>query len=487
MKHMLLFCVVILTFGSVAVTKPLVYHFDFNTTRLNRSTVERILEHVAGQGYTAVLWEIENVVRFDCCPEVAAPDAFSKEEFRQILAMSRRLGLEPIPLMQTLGHAEYVLRHEKYLAMREQPDRHNAYCPSKPDVHHFLTHMLKEYLDLFGPCLKRFHLGGDEVHGFGSCKLCKGREKVDLYIEHLESLAGVFRARGIRPGIWQDMLVSFDKGGNPFGRVPRDYTIWFWEYYYPNTGHVTWANGVEDAVCREVRSGREVIYCGAVQCAYDDPFFTRYAYHRENLTSSIEAALQNGLAGYCVTSWSIHQGSKELQFPLVDYAARRFRNPGADSTSDWKEIVAAYFEDVSVAILDEMTVWSRTLKAADGRYSGFKDGRIPPAGGIRKRFADKPEEAQKVLSVVQDHISKTEKGVAAIRAAAGYGNSPFLALACEAAELKLLFLDAERRGLTGERCKSAPLERAREFYRREQLPVSADDAAMRAFTYYMGK
>lgn len=485
MKHVLFFAALGVALCSFAGTKPLVYHFDFNTTMLNRPTIEKILRHIAALGYTSVLWELENAVRLDSCPDVAATDAYSKEEFRQILDLSRSLGLESIPLMQTLGHAEYVLRHGKYIVLREQPERHNAYCPSNPEVRLLLARMMEEYLDLFGPSLKRFHLGGDEVHGFASCERCRRRDKTELYLGHLESLASILRTRGIRPGIWQDMLVSFEKNGNPFARVPKDYTIWFWEYYYPNTDHKTWANGVEKSVYQEVQSGREIIYCGAVQCAYDDPFFTRYKYHRENLTASISETFQNGLSGYCVTSWSIHQGSKELQFPLVDYAARRFLNPKKNHFEDWEEIVAAYFGNISVAVLDDMTVWSRALKSVDGRYSGFKDGRIPRRGGIRTCLADNPTERQKIISIVHDHIEKTKKGVKALRAHPDFGKNPFLGLACEAAELKVLFLDAERRGLSGEQCGTMPLDRARSFYSREQLGDSAKDAALRAFAYCM--
>ena len=153
--------------------KTLVFHLDFNTVHLNRETIERTLEHVAKSGYTAILWEVEDAVRWESCPEAADRDAYTKEEFREILAMSEKLGLEPIPLLQTLGHAEYVLGNETYRHLRENPDRKNAYCPSKPESRRLIKGLLCEYLELFGPRVHRFHLGGDEVYGFGSCEVCR--------------------------------------------------------------------------------------------------------------------------------------------------------------------------------------------------------------------------------------------------------------------------------------------------------------------------
>ena len=135
-----------------AQAKPeLIFHLDFNTCVMNRKTVLGLLDHVAKQGYTAILWEIENAVRFDCAPEIASPDAFSQAEFREVLAHAKSLGLEPIPLMQTIGHGEYVLDHDKYRHLREDPNEKDCYCPSKPETLAFLKALLHEYLEMFGP------------------------------------------------------------------------------------------------------------------------------------------------------------------------------------------------------------------------------------------------------------------------------------------------------------------------------------------------
>ena len=70
--------------ASVSAGGMLVYHLDFNTLQRSRKAVVDVLEKIAEEGYDAVLWEIENKVRFDCCPDIADPEAFSKAEFREI-------------------------------------------------------------------------------------------------------------------------------------------------------------------------------------------------------------------------------------------------------------------------------------------------------------------------------------------------------------------------------------------------------------------
>ena len=52
--------------------------------------------------------------RLDALGGAVHPDAFTKREFREILDEADRLRLEPIPLLQTFGHAEYVLTRGKF-------------------------------------------------------------------------------------------------------------------------------------------------------------------------------------------------------------------------------------------------------------------------------------------------------------------------------------------------------------------------------------
>ena len=99
-------------------TPLLAIHIDFNCEALTRETVSTLLRFAASCGYNAVLWEVEDMVQWETCPECVSKDAFTKAEFREILAEAKSLGLAPIPLLQTFGHAEYILSHAPYSAWR---------------------------------------------------------------------------------------------------------------------------------------------------------------------------------------------------------------------------------------------------------------------------------------------------------------------------------------------------------------------------------
>ena len=123
-------------------------HVDLNTAMLRPETIRSMLRAAAAAGKNAILWEVEDKVRWESCPDVPHPDAMDKGAFRGLLDESRALGLEPIPLLQTFGHAEYVLLKPDRARLREVPEFHDCYCASDPDARAFLRDLAREYREL---------------------------------------------------------------------------------------------------------------------------------------------------------------------------------------------------------------------------------------------------------------------------------------------------------------------------------------------------
>lgn len=105
------------------------FHIDMNIGRFKYDCLKKWLKELSSIGYDTIVWEVENNIKWEVCPECVSPDAFSKDEFRKLLQYSTELGLESIPLLQTLGHCEYVLRHNRYKHLAELPDKIVQYCP----------------------------------------------------------------------------------------------------------------------------------------------------------------------------------------------------------------------------------------------------------------------------------------------------------------------------------------------------------------------
>jgi len=459
----------------------LIFHFDFNSLQRGKKAVLETLRQIAADGYDTVLWEIENAVRFDCCPEAAAPGTFTKDEFREILAEAKRLGLEPIPLMQTFGHGEYILRHDRFRPLREVTERYDCYCPSKPETRKFQKRLLHEYLELFGPEVKRFHLGGDEAWLYQTCAVCQRRDPLELYVEHLTEVGAELGARGIRPGCWHDMVLKFCQEAGCRFESFKDYTVWFWDYAYPKAWH-PW--GQADEPLRAMRAaGCETIICGSSQSWKEDPFLVRYGAHRDNLSACAALARREQLTGLCVTSWTIHQGLKRLQYPLVAFAAKRYRNPGATAAEDWRNAVTRAFGPVPTDALEQLTAWEVRYGQADGRgWDGYKDGSVPPSDMLEWRFEKGQEDRDALAKEFDGVIGSTAAALSRIRAVPGL--TALGELLVEAGELRLAFHRIAAAGLRGKSVGEIPLERTRRHYELEYVPESAARATQIIYVPY---
>jgi hypothetical protein len=347
----------------------LIFHIDMNYVCLKTDYLRKWLETIARMGYDAILWELEDKVRWDTCPECVWPEAMSKEQFKELLAFSRGLGLEPIPLLQTVGHAEYVLKHDRYLNLRESPDRHDCYCTSNPVVRELLIAWIDEYVEIFGE-IRYFHLGGDEAYVFGTCPICqaytKEHGKTKLYAEHIIEISRHLRDKKIRPGIWGDMLLAHP---DEIAEIPKDFVIWDWNYWDAESNRDStriWSEGTGrvtlDQLTEEHRQhyphildadgkfrmfytsdmlkamGYDVILCSATRSSGDSAFIPNHAHHLENVVAAAKKTAISDLHGNCVTSWALRLNSFETQavtIGLVPYAVSRPEQPSAETIREY--------------------------------------------------------------------------------------------------------------------------------------------------------
>jgi hypothetical protein len=329
------------------------FHIDMNVAQFTRAYLEKWLKELAKQGYNTIIWEVEDNIAWETCPQCVSPDAFSKDEFRELLAMSRGLGLEPIPLLQTIGHCEYVLKHEQYKHLAEANDYIAQYCPRKGELIPFLTKWIEEYLDVFGD-VRHFHLGADEAYRLGSCDAC--REYVDehslsqLFIDHINNLSKPLLDRNITPIIWADMILHHNEA---LDLLSRDIMLFDWQYdRYHGSGRIhIWGeeshkqakhelskktlrkfgkylfpHGDEDGREPETfytadflaDNGFQVVTCPTSSCCMDTVFAPRNWLHMVNTFDSFRKGMDEHMGGSVLTSWTVHLFPWELQLACID-------------------------------------------------------------------------------------------------------------------------------------------------------------------------
>ncbi len=341
------------------MSKIVAFHIDMNVAQFSRAYIKRWLDYLADAGYNAILWEVENNIRWETCAECASPDAFSKDAFREILAHARSLGLEPVPLLQTIGHAEYVLKHNPYAHLRESPDRIDQYCPLHPEVVPFLTRWIDEYFDVFGE-VRLFHLGADEARILGACSRCaefvKQHSLSELYINHINAVAEPVCRRGATPIIWCDMALNHPQA---LAALSRDIWICDWTYntHLQDSKVQVWGQGLVEAADLDDQTldnfgefiypdgpdsppnifyttdylkaqGFHVITCPGASSAGDNVFSPLESKHQANTWDFGGKGLADA-EGAILTSWSVHLHPWELQKACIDMLPYRATHPGA--------------------------------------------------------------------------------------------------------------------------------------------------------------
>jgi hypothetical protein len=424
------------------------FHIDMNIAQFRGPYLMKELKSLADLGYDTIVWEVENNIRWETCPECVSPDAFTKEEFKDILAYSRSLGLEPIPLLQTIGHCEYVLKNDRYRPLAEVPDRIDQYCPRNPAVVPFLRKWIDEYLEVFGE-VKYFHLGADEAYTLGECPRCKAyaaeHSLSALYIDHMNAMSVPLIKKGIRPVIWGDMLLHHPEA---LDKLSRKVVIFDWLYdRYYGFGEVhVWGNGNQakeelDAATLErfgaylyplgdepgrdpdvfytadylAANGFDVVVCPSSSCYGDSVFAPRTYFHMRNTYDSFRKGTSGPLKGAVLTSWTVHLFPWELQRTSIELPQFIAAHPDGDLAAFEKAYVREHFGvDDTGFFVAAGRLARRGLFNYAADLGFFKDAQPAPRGYVADRIEEmaKNGELEKELATCETRLREYREGLA---------------------------------------------------------------------------
>ncbi len=166
------------------------------------------IDRLARYKINAVIFEVEDKLRFQRQPLVAAPQSISIDEMAALTRYARERHIEITPLVQGLGHATFILKHEHYAPLRELHHNRWAFCPLDEGTYEVLFDMYADAIDAT-PGSRYLHIGGDEIGNIGLCPRCKptaeeeGELSLNLY--WLKRACEFAEKNGRIPIFWDDM------------------------------------------------------------------------------------------------------------------------------------------------------------------------------------------------------------------------------------------------------------------------------------------
>ncbi len=168
----------------------------------------RSIDRLARYKINAVVFEFEDKLRYQRQPLVGAPQSISIDEMAALTRYARERHIEITPLVQGLGHATFILKHQEYSGLRELSWNTWAFCPLNEGTYQVLFDLYRDAIAAT-PGSKYLHIGGDEIGNIGLCPRCKpmadkeGMLSLSLY--WLKRVCEFAKENGRIPVFWDDM------------------------------------------------------------------------------------------------------------------------------------------------------------------------------------------------------------------------------------------------------------------------------------------
>uniref|UniRef100_A0A8C9MQR3 beta-N-acetylhexosaminidase n=1 Tax=Serinus canaria TaxID=9135 RepID=A0A8C9MQR3_SERCA len=198
-------------------------HLDLKGAAPRVSYLEQVFPLLSQLGANGVLIEYEDMFPFKGELEILrSPYAYSEEDIERIQQLAEQHKLEVVPLVQTFGHVEFILKHEKYQHLREVERFPNSFNPHVPDTLALLKSILAQVIEKHRRSTW-IHIGADEVFHLGEgmdSKSWMSHHKGDvgtMYLKHIKEVLGFLTAQywGLRVLMWDDMLRKISVGALP--------------------------------------------------------------------------------------------------------------------------------------------------------------------------------------------------------------------------------------------------------------------------------
>jgi len=272
------------------------FHLDLRIQVMKMDALKKFARTLSESGINTLIMEWEGTFPFEKHPLIPNRYAYTKDEIQSFISYCGTLGIDVIPLQQSFGHVEYILRHERYKNLREDQKDYSQVCPSEEEGDKKLFTDLFREMAAMHPS-KYFHIGGDETYLLGHCEKCRKKAAEEgiskLYIDHIKMLCDIVISLGKIPVLWADIALKYPEA---IKELPPQTVFVDWNYGWD-------MNNFGDHE-KLVQSGYEVWGAPALRSHPDNYFLTEWEKHFRNIRDFIPVCRKLGYKGMVMTSWS---------------------------------------------------------------------------------------------------------------------------------------------------------------------------------------
>lgn len=226
--------------NSVVMTNQLkhrIVHLDLKGAPPKIEYFKKLFPLLHSLGATGLLLEYEDMFPYWGKLEyLSAHNAYAKGDIADILEIARENGLAVIPLVQTFGHMEYVLKLQEFAELREVPNYPQVICPTNNKTIPHIKMMIDQMLHLH-PGSDWLHIGSDEIYNLGECTRCQQYllhqqfGKSDLFLHHVRKVGKYVKENyDVQPIMWDDALRKIPLKAIQESKIGELLEIMVWKY-----------------------------------------------------------------------------------------------------------------------------------------------------------------------------------------------------------------------------------------------------------------
>lgn len=314
------------------------FHLDLRIQVMTAEALKAFAKQIAEFGLNTLVVEWEATYPYTDHATISNEFSYSREEVADFIAYCESLGIAVIPLQQSLGHVEYILRNSRYNHLKEDRKDISQLCPMKTEESEAL------FRDLFKDLAEThnsdyIHIGGDETYLLGHCELCSARVaevgKSKLFVDHMKMIANLVIENGKIPVMWADIILKYPEAA---AELPAETIFVDWNY--------GWKINHFGDVPKLQKLGFEFWGSPAIRSHPDNWYLTDWPTHFNNQKEFIPYARENKYQGIVMTSWStsgLYGFTWDVGYDVAEMTQIRNTYP----MSGFRILIACYAEAVA--------------------------------------------------------------------------------------------------------------------------------------------
>lgn len=271
------------------------FHIDLRVEVMTMEALKNLAKLLSEMGINALIIEYEASYPYQKHATISNRYAYSRDNIKELVSYCVNLGIEVIPLQESLGHVQYILRHERYAELKVEQTILSQVDPLNEKAILFFRELIEDMASLHPS--EYVHVGGDEVGHLNNPKFAdyvKEHGISGLYTQYMKKICQIVIDLGKKPILWADMILKYPEAVED---LPIEQTVFLdWNYGWD----INMFGHIKDLQ----KKGCTFWGAPALRSSPDNYYVTRWKKHFDNIKDYIPYCSKAGYEGVVMTSWS---------------------------------------------------------------------------------------------------------------------------------------------------------------------------------------